>query len=81
MDEDLQDRIMVPQMDWNSRFAVSLDGEDGWYPVVGWNHYLANSEYSTKPIVWDGANWFETDDAVRYKVITSKKKWKRLLNG
>jgi hypothetical protein len=78
--ESVMDKMMAPQMDWNSRFAVQVEGE--WYPVVGWNHYPFNSEVNTLPILYglEGPGvWGEHKGDVEYRIILSEHKWTALI--
>lgn len=75
------DGFVRTAMDWNSRFAVKHDGL--WFPVVGWNHYPNDVLQTTVPILFGlrgSGSWeeFRSGD-YKYKIVTSKKKWRKLI--
>lgn len=83
----LEDNVTNTHMDWNSRWKVRLESDgDEWFPVVGWNHYVYNSDCGTKPIILHaaeedgkGSHWEEVGDVVEWRLVTRESDWLDLL--
>lgn len=84
MDDLEKEDFCLPQMDWNSRFVVKVNG-GAWLPVVGWNHYPYSFTRKTNPLVcgYSELGPFEEVEvakhSVEYKIVTNADDWATFL--